>query len=255
MVVNIESFNFLHFTLLFTWCTGLLYDVLILVAVTLPNRESITCSTAADSNIGYLPGIENLFSGPHPSSAKSGKHHSVIDADSNALMYGFHGLHSATSCIKRLDSTSTPRAGLHHSHRPLSEQPPLPTNSILTLSANFQGLVHPINQPLKIPSYNKPKVLVIIHFVSDINMNSAANQYPRPPRTSLMLFLHALLFSLLATSTLAIPVPGSSSSRPSQVLDEEPIKGSAKPSRADGLWFRRGSYLVSENHSFYLSRD
>ena len=60
MVVNIESFNFLHFTLLFTWCTGLLYDVLILVAVTLPNP----CSMAADSNIGYLPGIENLFSGP-----------------------------------------------------------------------------------------------------------------------------------------------------------------------------------------------
>lgn len=165
----------------------------------------------------------------------------------NALMYGFHGLHSATSCIKRPDSTSTPRAGLHHSHRPLSEQPPLPTNSILTLSANFRGLVHPINQPLKIHSYSKPKsihILVIVHFVSDININSAANQYSRrPPRISLMLFLHALLFSLLATSTLAIPVPmlGWLTGKSTQVSTPD-------PELLDGLWYKG----VSEHRSFYL---
>ena len=50
-----------------------------------------------------------------------------------------------------------------------------------------------------------------------------------------MLFLHALLCSLLATSTLGIPVPG-------LILET--------PSVIDGSWYRK----VSEHHSFYLIR-
>ena len=57
-----------------------------------------------------------------------------------------------------------------------------------------------------------------------------------------MLFLHALLFSLLATSTLAIPVP------------TEENQASTNPPLVNGLWYLLGCRTVSEHRSFYLIR-
>ena len=59
-----------------------------------------------------------------------------------------------------------------------------------------------------------------------------------------MLFLHALLFSLLATSTLAIPVQsGETSVQASTTEAPDPVD-------VDGVWLRG----VSEHRSFYLIR-
>ena len=62
-----------------------------------------------------------------------------------------------------------------------------------------------------------------------------------------MLFFHALLFSLLATSTLAIPVPTFEKTKAAinSVLNGNPI-------RAKGLWRLRDLH-VSEHCSFYLT--
>lgn len=71
-----------------------------------------------------------------------------------------------------------------------------------------------------------------------------------------MLFLHALLFSILATSTLAIPA-GLSGLREKathighkikQVVTGSRVK--PDPYRIDGTWHSN----VSEHHSFYLTR-
>ena len=96
-------------------------------------------------------------------------------------------------------------------------------------------------------TYNKPKspfhhTEPCVRFVSDINMNSGANQHSCRPRTLLMLFLHALLCSLLATSTLAIPVP----------LGEDSEASTEAPDRVNGFWYNTGHTTVSEHRPFYI---
>jgi hypothetical protein len=66
-----------------------------------------------------------------------------------------------------------------------------------------------------------------------------------------MLFLHALLFSLLGASALAIPVPSGADSPavPAAVVTDLAKQG---PKMLDGLWY----YIppVSEHRSRYLTR-
>ena len=64
-----------------------------------------------------------------------------------------------------------------------------------------------------------------------------------------MLFLHALLFSLLGTFAVAIPAPGLMAVGLAGDGLREIAKGS--PARLDGFWYKVDQ--VSEHHSFYLT--
>ena len=89
-------------------------------------------------------------------------------------------------------------------------------------------------------------------------MDSAANQLLRRlPRTSLMLFSHALLLFLLGTSVLAIPVPTGGFVQ--SVWNQ--VTGKKKPPVAsiNGIWrselehSQKSWFEVSEQHSFDLT--
>lgn len=133
--------------------------------------------------------------------------------------------------------------------RPASSSDINSTANQVNTHAVYQGLVHSIKTVAdKFPPSISPELSLYAQLssssVSDTDMNYTTNQHShRLLRKSLMLFLHALLFFLLCTLNLGIPVSPTSGVKAAAVKSE-PVNW------LNGYWT---SPVVSEYGSFISS--